>query len=135
MKQLLIATAMITIGTSTISTLAHGSEHYGKPITTELPAQTVIKNAPGHVKVLRVPKPKLFRSNPHRAVHYALTDDDDDIPIDDDTKITGYRKRDLNKVKSKPTVDDPDGDVTENVRWKLFLARQAALLIHQQKWG
>lgn len=109
------------------------------PVSTSLAAPTTvivaqpkiaIQNARGPVK--RIPKPKLFRSNPYRLSHFALIDDQDDIFIGDDDLATSYRRRDLTKVLNKPTPDDPEGIITDDVRWKLFLIRQLALLKYRE---
>jgi hypothetical protein len=48
--------------------------------------------------------------------------------VEDDAIISPYRRSDLHKIVS------PDG-INDRVRWKLFLARQAAMILHKQKWG
>ncbi len=103
--------------------------------TIDTPVKTAIKNAPVLVKYPRIPKPKLFRSNPYRLAILLNATDGDDIEISDDAKITGYRKQDFGKVKTNPTPDDPEGDITEEIRWKLFLARTAAMIRYQQVHG
>lgn len=129
MKRLLAASiAMILTGTSLASTSTNEKDPFGSPSITVSSAKIATRNVQGSVKLHRIPKPKLFRSNPHRIVHFVFADDDDDIDIDDDSKITGYRKRDLQKVKANPTPDDPDGTITDDIRWRLFLARQVALV-------
>lgn len=101
------------------------------PRTIVSPAPTVIKNASRHVKLLRVPRPKIFRSNPYRASYFlAHWEDNDDIEIDDDDKITGPRRDQYGRVKTNPTPDDPEGDVTPDIEWKLFLIRQAVMIKH-----
>ena len=75
----------------------------------------------------RIPKPKLFRSNPHRISHF-IYDPDDEIFVQDDDLATGYRRRDLTKI------EHPDG-ISERVRWRLFLARQLAMLKYRELHG
>jgi hypothetical protein len=75
-------------------------------------------------------KPKLLRSNPHR-VPFSLDDNDDDLGLDDDSLQTGYRRPQI--VKDK--VPDKDDDISDEIKWRLFLARQLALLKYQEKWG
>jgi hypothetical protein len=55
-------------------------------------------------------------------------EENDDIDIDDDDKITGPRKDQYGRVRVDPTPDDPEGDVTPDIEWKLFLIRQVAML-------
>ena len=133
MKLLLaILIAMTLIGTSQASTSLNGNALSGKPTVIVTRRPTAIRNVPGRVSVPRIQKPKLFRSNPHRSVHYALNvDQSDDIGIDDDDKITGYRREDLQRIYTEPTPKNPEG-LSEEIRWKLFLARQLALLKHRE---
>ena len=42
--------------------------------------------------------------------------------------MTAYRRRDLNKIEH-------DDALPEHIRWKLFLARQMALLKYREKWA
>ena len=76
-------------------------------------------------KVPKLRKPKLLRSNPHRKLSLV---NGIDTEVDDE---------DLCVSRSYPRLKDEDGedDIGDDVRWKLFLARQLALLMHQQKWG
>jgi len=127
-----ILVAMLTITTSQASMIHTGNEPYKRPTISVVQPKTVTRNVRVHVKVPRIQKPKLFRSNPHRAVHYALTvDQNDEIGIDDDDKITGYRRQDLQRIKTDATPKNPEG-LSEDIRWRLFLARQAALLMHKE---
>jgi hypothetical protein len=88
----------------------------------------VTASAKALVKLPRIPKPKIFRSNPYRAAYFNHhLDENDDIGIDDDDKITGPRKEDYGRVRVDPTPDDPEGDITPDIAWRLFLIRQAAL--------
>jgi hypothetical protein len=137
MKPLLKCAIMaLMIGTSQASMSHSGNRPYGLDIATKkssiqiaTPSVSVRVTAKGP----RIPKPKLFSGKPQRAVIFA--DDWDYYSLDTDDVITSYRRRDLDRVKSKPTADDPEGDISENIRWKLFLARQAAMIIHKEKWG
>lgn len=102
-------------------------------IATAVQHQTVIQNAPVRVRSIRIAKPKLFRTNPHRAIHYAIADNPaDDFCIQDEDLITTYRRRDLAKLQKDILTND---DLSEEIRWKLFLARQLAVLKHMEKWG
>lgn len=137
MKRLaVVLTAMMIIGTSQASTNPNGNLSTGNPIITELPAKTATKNESVRVNRPRIAKPKIFRSNPYRATYYAVNPDKvEDIDIDDDAKITGYRKRDLQKLRVEPTQDDPEGIITEDIKWRLFLARTAAIIRYHQIHG
>ena len=102
---------------------------------TETQRLIATPNGQALVKLPRIPKPKVFRSNPYRLSVLLRADDSNDIEIDDDSKITGYRKRDFGKVKVDPSPEDPEGLITEEVRWKLFLARTAAMVRYHQLHG
>lgn len=128
-------TVLMMTWTSQASTNQFGNETFGKPIVIETQVRTAIKKEQALVKSSRIPKPKLFRSNPYRIVHYSLMDDQDDVFVNDEDIYTGYRREDLIKIKSEPTKDDPDGDITEEIRWKLFLARTAAMIRYHQIHG
>lgn len=120
MKKLLgILIATVMTMTSQASTNLNGNVHYGKLKATATPRLTVTRSVPVRVKIQ---KPKIFVSKPfHRA-----DDLDDDIDVDD--IITSYRRRDLNKIEHEEGISD-------NIRWRLFLARQLAMLKHKQVWG
>jgi hypothetical protein len=79
------------------------------------------------VNQLRIPKPKLLRSNPLRK-SLILGGNDPSNTIDDEDIITGYRRRDLNKFK---TFDSED-EVSDYVKFRLFLARNLALMKLQE---
>jgi len=102
-----------------MTNLASGSENIGKPIAIVARAQTATPNAQGHVKHRRIVKSKVQRVQP-----FGLDDNDDDIVQNDDL-ATGYRRRDLNKIEH-------EDDVSEYVRWRLFLARQLALMRYRE---
>ena len=129
MVRLAVALFALIIGTSQASTNQSGNVIYGNRTVTEIPHQTAIQKGPALAKS-RIPKPKLFRSNPHRLGHFALIDDQDDIFIDDDNLVTGYRRRDLGKIDQRKIAPLPD-----HIRWRLFLARQLALLKYKEIHG
>ena len=79
---------------------------------------------------LRIPKPKLLRSNPLRK-SLILGGNDPSNTIDDEDIITSYRRRDLNKFK---TFDSED-EVSDYVKFRLFLARNLALMKLQEARG
>lgn len=129
MKRLaVVAFAMITVGINLVSMPASGKTDVGVKPVLETQHQTVIQNGRVLAKLPRIPKPKIFRSNPYRLSVLLKAEDDNDIDIDDESKITGYRKRDLNKIEHK------DG-ISPYARWRLFLARQLALLKYREKWA
>lgn len=128
MKRLLVTlTAILMIGTSQASTNLSGNEPYGSLIVTATQPRTAIRNVPVHVKSPRVPKFKILRGNPYRISHILIDDSDDDF-IDDEGIMTPYRRRDLTKI------EHPD-NLSEKVRWRLFLARQLALMKYRAKFG
>ena len=124
MERLVIGLMMLIMaGTSP----ANGNGNRPKSIAS--PAPTVTSNAKVLAKLPRIPKPKIFRSNPYRVAYFNHhLEENDDIDVDDDDKITGPRKEDYGRVRVDPTPDDPEGDVTPDIAWRLFLIRQAALL-------
>jgi hypothetical protein len=124
MKSLVIGSMMlIMVGTS----LANGNVSRPKIIVS--PAPTVTASVKVLVKLPRIPKPKIFRSNPFKVAYFnGHLEEHDEIDIDDDVKITGPRKEDYGRVRVTPTPDDPEGDVTPDIEWRLFLIRQAVLL-------
>ena len=110
--------AILLIGISPISTSQSTNVLSGKPTVTVVQPQTATRNVPVRAKIL---KPKLFVSTPfHRA-------DDSDYEIDDDI-ITSYRRRDLNKIEHEDGISD-------KIRWRLFLARQLAMLKYKEVHG
>ena len=119
MRHLVVFTALITtiVMTSLASTKSNASASVVQP-------QTVTQKGPALVRA-RIPKPKLFRTNPHRKAHFLLIDDNTDVFVQDEDLATGYRRRDLNKIEHE------DG-ISEHVRWRLFLARQLALLKYRE---
>jgi hypothetical protein len=102
-----------------MTSLASGNEGIGKPIATVVQHPTVTPNAPGHAK-----HRKIIKSKVQRAVPFGMDDNDDDIVQNDDL-ATGYRRRDLNKIEHQ------DG-ISERVRWRLFLARQLAMMKYRE---
>ena len=126
MKRLLgIMIAILTM-TSQASTSQSGSELYGKPTTIVAQPKTATRSALALVKQTRIPKFKVLRSNPHRYARIII--DDVDYEVDDEGLMSPYRRKDLNKIEHE------DG-ISEKVRWRLFLARQLALLKHKEVWG
>jgi hypothetical protein len=122
---ILIAIMMTTISQASMS--QSGNATYGKPTVTAIRRPIVIQNARVHVSVPRIPKFKLLRGNPYRLTHFLIDDSEDDF-VDDEGIMTPYRRRDLTKI------ENPDG-LSENIRWRLFLARQLALIKFRQTFG
>jgi hypothetical protein len=98
---------------------ASGNENIGKPTAIVAQVQTAIPNAQGHAKHKRIVKSKVQRAQP-----FGLDDSDDDVVQNDDL-ATGYRRRDLTKIEHE------DG-ISEYVRWRLFLARQLAMMKYRE---
>ncbi len=118
--------AILTTAISLASIPANGNEHYGKPTATVAQAKTVTRNAPVLVKSPRIPKFKVLRSNPHRYAKIVI--DDVDYEVDDEGLMSPYRRKDLHKIEHEDGISD-------RVRWRLFLARQLALLKHREIHG
>ena len=119
----------------TITSLANTTQSHTKNIAWS--AQTAMKKGTAFAtSIPRIIKPKIFRSNPYRLAWFnSHWDDSDDIEIDDDDKITGPRREQYGRVKTAPTPQDPEGDITPDIEWKLFLARTAAMLRYRQLHG
>jgi hypothetical protein len=74
-------------------------------------------------------KAKLLRSNPLRK-SLLLEHNDLGFLIDDESVYIGYRRPEI----VKDNIDD-DIDLSEEIRWKLFLARQLALMRYKEIHG
>ena len=120
----LIATS--TMMTSQASTQVNGNALYGNHIPIATPHPIAIRSGQAHVSTPRIPKFKVLRSNPHRYSRIVI--DDFDGEVDDEGLMSPYRRRDLNKIEHE------DG-ISEKVRWRLFLARQLALMKHRELFG
>jgi hypothetical protein len=92
--------------------------------TAIFPTVTLTTNAPGHVKIRRIPKPKLFRSNPHKLLTI-LANPDSDIYINDDGIIHGRRR-------STKIVDEKEQELSVYVKIRLLVARLKALDIYRK---
>lgn len=118
----------------TLTSQANTTQSHTKNIAWS--AQTATKNVSRPAVLKRIAKPKIFRSNPYKLAYYnSHWDDSDDIEIDDDDKITGPRREQYGRVKAAPTPVDPEGDVTPDIEWRLFLARTAAMLRYRALHG
>lgn len=124
----------IVLMISWTTSLANGTGSHTKTIVS--PAPTVTSNARVLVKLSRIPRPKIFRSNPFRVAYFnSHWQENDDIEIDDDNKITGPRRDQYGRVKVNPTADDPEGDITPDIEWRLFLIRQAVLIRYRTMYS
>lgn len=126
MKRLISIVPVILI---LMTSLANGNEIPGEPYTvTNLYAiqhQTATQNAPDRAKSKKIIKSKVVNLRVHR---FIAIDDDTDVYVQEEDLATGYRRRDLTKI------EHPD-DISEKVRWRLFLARQLALLKYREIHG
>lgn len=128
MKHIMVGlTAALILMISQTSTASGHSSTSKRIITIELPATIAIKNVSVHANIPRIPKYKILRSNPYKTTHRIIDDSDDDF-IDDDGLITPYRRQDLTKI------EHPEG-ISEDMQWKLFLARQLALAKYRSIHG
>jgi hypothetical protein len=116
-----ILTAILMIGTSQANTNLR--EQIGTQTVIVAQRPTATRSAPVRVKIQ---KPKLFTGNPHKV--HTKADDWDDNFVEVDDIITSYRRRDISKIEHE------DG-ISEKVRWRLFLARQLALIKYRQTHG
>ena len=109
------------------SMIASGKELYGKRTLTDVYAQTVTQSAQDRVKrIKKIPRFNLLRSNPFRLTS-VFEDPDNEVFVDDDGLISGRRRRDVHKTEHR------DG-ISPRIKWKLFLARQVALIKYREKW-
>jgi hypothetical protein len=120
---------LITTITTMLSLEASGEPQLGKPTVIAAPHPTAIRSVPVRVSVQRINKPKIFVGNPHKITLFADDRDDDFLEIDD--IITAYRREDLQKIHTDATEDNPDG-LSEYIQWRLFLARQLALMKYRE---
>jgi hypothetical protein len=76
---------------------------------------------------LTLKKPSLLRSNPTRFIVLSLEDSEFEVVLDDAVH-RGY---------PRPRIIDEDSDevLPERIRWRLFLARQLALLKYKEAHG
>ena len=110
--------AILMAGTSQAST--NSSEQIGTQTVIVAQRPTAIRSAPVRVKIQ---KPKIFVGNPHKIS--TRVDDWDDNFVEVDDIITSYRRRDISKIEHEDGISD-------RVRWRLFLARQLALIKYRQ---
>ena len=109
------------------SLAANGTEPIGKPKVTVVQPQTATQSGRVRVSVQKIQKPKLFVGNPHKITLFADDREDDFLEFDD--IITTYRREDLQKLHTD------DDELSEYVQWRLFLARQLALMKYREIHG
>lgn len=85
---------------------------------------------PSLLKRKPIPKPKLLRSNPLRK-SLLLSGDLKGILIEDEDILVNSRYRIVGKLVNNNDEDD----LSDEIKWKLFLARQLALLRYREVWG
>jgi len=107
-----------------INLAANGTENIGKPRVTVAQPLIVTRSVPVRVNVQKIQKPKIFVGHPHKI--FANDWDDNFLEVDD--VITSYRRRDINKIEHEDGISD-------RVRWRLFLARQLAMLKYKEVHG
>ncbi len=125
MKHLTVFILLIT--TLILSTAAKGNTQYAKPTVTVVQPLTATQKGRVRVSVQKIQKPKLFVGKPYKITAFADDWDCDFLDVDD--VITSYRREDLQKI-----YQDID-ELAESVRWRLFLARQLALLKYKEIHG
>lgn len=80
----------------------------------------------------RIKKPKLLRSNPLRKSLILSGIDPSDLDgINDEDVYVGYRR--IGLVKDQK-IYLPNDELPKDIKWKLFLIRQAALIKARQHW-
>ena len=80
-----------------------------------------------------IKKPKLLRSNPLRLSLIRGGVDPACVSVDDEDVYIGYRRPDLVKVPYQPKDDDEP--LPEDIQWRLFLARQMAMMKYRETRG
>ena len=133
MKRLVVVgLALLIMGTSQANTNLTGNVPSGKPTVIVTQRPTATPSVRVRVSIPKIQKPKLFVGNPHKIVSFADDYDDDIIEVDD--IITSYRREDLQRIHNDQKSTDPD-ELSEHVRWRLFLARTAAMIRYHQIHG
>jgi hypothetical protein len=122
MQQTTMLSIMIFLMTNLASTTLRAQSI--ETTTAIFPTVTSTPNAPGHVKIRRIPKPKLFRSNPHKLLTI-LANPDSDIYINDDGIIHGRRR-------STKIVDEKEQELSDYVKIRLLVARLKALEVYRK---
>jgi len=123
--------AKIKIIVLTLSLASIVSNVPAHDIPTGAFARVVIKKEQAHATTRpRVPKHKLFRSNPLRKSLILGGTDPWDTVDDEDVIANPYRR----SIELNPISNDDD-ELSDHVRFRLWLARQLALKKYQETWG
>ena len=125
-------TLLITTMLAMTSLAANGTEPIGNSKVTVVQPQTATQKGRVRVSVQKIQKPKIFVGNPHKITLFA--DDTDVTFLEVDDIITAYRREDLQRIKTEPTDKNPEG-LSEEIQWRLFLARQLALMKYRELHG
>lgn len=127
-----VKSILLIIMIAMTSLAANGTETIGKPKVIVVQHLTATQSGRVRVSVQRINKPKVFVGNPHKVTLFADDREEDFLEVDD--IITAYRREDLQKIHTDTTVDNPDG-LSEYIQWRLFLARQLALMKYREVHG
>ena len=121
---------MITVAMTSLT--ANGTEPIGNTKVTVAQHLTATQKGRVRVSVQKIQKPKIFVGNPHKITVFADDWEDDFFEFDD--IITTYRREDLQKIHTDITADNPEG-LSDDIQWRLFLARQLALIKYREVHG
>ena len=127
-KFILLITTMLAM----TSLAANGKEPIGNTKVTVVQPLTATQKGRVRVSVQKINKPKIFVGNPHKITIFADDREDDFLEFDD--IITTYRREDLQKIHTDVTPANPEG-LSEYIQWRLFLARQMALMKYREVHG
>ena len=122
MQRTIVLAVIISLMTSLASTTLSAQTLESTNTTSH--TQMLTQNVPGHVKIRRIPKPKLFRSNPHKLLTI-LANPDSDTYINDDGIILG-RRRTIKIVYEK------EQELSDYVKIRLLVARMKALEVYRK---
>jgi len=122
MQQTTILCIMIFLMTNLASTTLRAQST--ETTTAIFPTVMLIPNAPVHVKIQRIPRPKLFRSNPHKLITI-LANPDSDTCVNDDSII-------LDRRRPTEIVDEKEQELSVYVKIRLLVARLKSLDIYRK---
>jgi hypothetical protein len=117
MQQTIMLSIMIFLMTNLASTALRAQST--ETTTAIFPTVMLIPNAPVHVKIQRIPRPKLFRSNPHKLITI-LANPDSDTCVNDDGII-------LDRRRPTEIVDEKEQELSVYVKIRLLVARMKAM--------
>lgn len=81
----------------------------------------------------RIKKPKLLRSNPLRLSLIKHGTQPGDVNFEDEDILIQTRKENLAVIKTKKFTDpDPDAELRDDITFRLFLARQLAIMKYRE---